>query len=64
MWQIDSNLIRIMSLLNKILAYAINLLCSMPSTLTSSDIDENTIINTEDKFVVGKTFDCELCFIF
>lgn len=53
-----------MSLLNKILAYAINLLCSMPSTLTSSDIDENTIINTEDKVVVGKTFDCELCFIF
>lgn len=64
MWQIDSNRIRIMSLLNKILAYTINLLCSMPSTPTSSDIDENTIINIEGRVVVGKTFRCELCFIF
>lgn len=64
MWQIDSNHIRIMSLLNKILAYTINLLCSMPSTPTSSDIDENTIINIEGRVVVGKTFRCELCFIF
>lgn len=35
----------------------------MPSTLTSSDIDENTIINTEYKVVVGKTFSCEWFFL-
>lgn len=34
----------------------------MPSTLTSSDIDENTIINTEYKVVAGKTFSCEWFF--
>lgn len=62
MWQRDSNHISVTSLLNKILAYTLNLICRRPSTLTSSDIDENTIINTEYKVVVGKTFSCELFF--